>query len=321
MSHHVTYEDAMATLQSMFGGVDREVIGMVLQSNNGHVEKTVENLLAMTGGAAAADVQQQSSFQSSLTVPSSSSSSSSYGGAQSVLPDDFLRPPSYFIAQLSGPGRKGSMSQLESDAILAQMLQDELFMAELQQNPHLYDEQPHVPDYGHQQPQQHPASHAPATSYAAAATASSAAPAPSQPRAIPAPAPASSQSYGNRGDFSSAGSNVGGAQSSSFRERWNNLTSSARAKLLAVANRLRAPASGDAYRAMDEDGGVSGANASSSERAPAGLPAQNVQRALSSEDVEVYRSDDPENDESYQPPAFSDISAQPHRDIRKGAIN
>ena len=214
MSHHVTYEEAMATLQSMFGGVDREVIAMVLQSNSGHVEKTVENLLAMTGGGAAADAH-SSSFQSSLAA--SSSSSSSYGGVQSVLPDDFMRPPSYFAAQLTGPGRQRQYEPTRERRHLAQMLQDELFMAELQQNPHLYDEQPHVPDYGHQQQQAHPNAHAPASSYAAAAAASPAAPAQSRAKPMPVPAPtsASAQSYGNRGDFSSAGSNVGGAHSSS----------------------------------------------------------------------------------------------------------
>ena len=41
----------MANLRSMFSGVDDEVIAMLLQSNNGHLERTVEQLLGITGGA------------------------------------------------------------------------------------------------------------------------------------------------------------------------------------------------------------------------------------------------------------------------------
>jgi len=55
----VSYENAIATLHAMFAEVDTDVIKMVLDNNGGHMERTVENLLAMTGGAPAADVQQQ----------------------------------------------------------------------------------------------------------------------------------------------------------------------------------------------------------------------------------------------------------------------
>jgi len=46
----VSYESAMATLSSMFGDVDREVIAMILQANGGHMENSVEHLLALSGG-------------------------------------------------------------------------------------------------------------------------------------------------------------------------------------------------------------------------------------------------------------------------------
>ena len=51
MAQTVSYEAAMANLRSMFSGVDDEVIAMLLQSNNGHLERTVEQLLGITGGA------------------------------------------------------------------------------------------------------------------------------------------------------------------------------------------------------------------------------------------------------------------------------
>jgi hypothetical protein len=46
----VPYETAVATIEGMFSGsVDREVICAVLEANNGHMEKTIECLLAMNG--------------------------------------------------------------------------------------------------------------------------------------------------------------------------------------------------------------------------------------------------------------------------------
>src|SRR5690348_798325 len=77
----VTYEDAMATLVSMFGTVDREVIAMILQSNNGHMEKTVENLLAMTGEAAGGRQQQQQQRQPAPS-PQQAGRNSQYPGQQ-----------------------------------------------------------------------------------------------------------------------------------------------------------------------------------------------------------------------------------------------
>merc|ERR1719336_2417082 len=52
--NEISYADALSTLQSMFSGVDVEVIRMVLDSNGGRMESTVENLLQMTGGGGAA---------------------------------------------------------------------------------------------------------------------------------------------------------------------------------------------------------------------------------------------------------------------------
>ena len=53
----VTYEAAMITLQKMFPTAEPAVITMVLESNQGHMERTVEQILQMNlPQAEAADV-------------------------------------------------------------------------------------------------------------------------------------------------------------------------------------------------------------------------------------------------------------------------
>ncbi len=231
MSNRVPYESALSDLQSMFAGVDREVIAMLLQSNQGVMERTVENLLAITGGAAVGDVaapqaserkssevrlpvaapvaspnfHQQNNFYQQPQQHQQQQHQQQYFNAQPVYPpmqfsqpqpqpgvpipygipvsarpqqisppasrpansqptggelisDDFLRPPSYFARKYnsqtnsrpSGPSTAnrnsvGQMSQIDQDAILAQMLQDELFMQEIQQNPERYQMDGHSP--------------------------------------------------------------------------------------------------------------------------------------------------------------------------------
>ena len=89
----VSYDSAMASLHSMFSGVDNEVIAMLLQANNGHLERTVEQLLGITGGALPGDssIPTNSSpagaaaagagTQSGLSVPSSAASRRKSSGA------------------------------------------------------------------------------------------------------------------------------------------------------------------------------------------------------------------------------------------------
>eukprot|EP01133_Synstelium_polycarpum_P012235 gene12235-14329_t len=45
----VPYEEALNSLHSMFSSFDRELIGAVLQENKGHMEKTIDSLLEMSG--------------------------------------------------------------------------------------------------------------------------------------------------------------------------------------------------------------------------------------------------------------------------------
>jgi hypothetical protein len=54
----LSYEDAVQTLKGMFSDFDEETLGMVLQSNGGHMERTVDVLLGMgaqMGGGDATD--------------------------------------------------------------------------------------------------------------------------------------------------------------------------------------------------------------------------------------------------------------------------
>lgn len=179
----VSYEQAMQTLVSMFGTVDREVIAMLLQNNKGHMENTIENLLAMTAGPAdqappprqqpqqpqargsapqpARASQQQGRDEHKSGHPPSSASQRRPAADPSAndvykLPSDFLQPPSYFEA-IVGPApelmdpqmrmqRKSSnveeiQAQIDQDHLLAQMLQDEQFMADLANNPERYGQQ------------------------------------------------------------------------------------------------------------------------------------------------------------------------------------
>jgi len=45
----ISYEAALAELQSMFGDFDRDVLASVLHANRGHMEKTIDSLLQMKG--------------------------------------------------------------------------------------------------------------------------------------------------------------------------------------------------------------------------------------------------------------------------------
>lgn len=307
----VTYESAMSTLTSMFGSVDREVVAMLLQANGGHMEKTVENLLALTagggggggaaggaqgggasgGGQAAAmrrpsqqapqpqssppqQWQQQSPpyphpqqpypqpswqsvpasypgpsgpppYASPAAYPPSHSppyypppaqphypaygaahggvpyqqqqqqQQSPYYGAPApapqsrpaaaalpvnggasvpppagngiILPDDFLRPPSYFQTQL-GPQwaarhPSAAAAQIEQDALLAQMLQDQQFMQFVQQQ----QQQPAQPPQPQPQAQARPQPHQFPMQPQSAAAAAAAAPRMAAPPAHPHP--------------------------------------------------------------------------------------------------------------------------------------
>lgn len=153
----ITYEDALATLQSMFGEPwNRDSLDTVLRHQKGHMENTVDLILrhgnqdpeilidqiesgvdpmqSVTAAdeALARQLSQQSvSFSGAignLGRPSSQGVSASKSGIgnPTTLPEDFLRPPGY---------TPGMTNNVRDDEALARMLQDELFTEELRRNP------------------------------------------------------------------------------------------------------------------------------------------------------------------------------------------
>lgn len=167
----ISFETAVGQLQSMFPAVDTEVIITVLESNGGHMQHTVSQLLeidvpsdAVAPSPAPPPVTQQQPRASSGTTvtsavdlatgrsipqPASQRSSSTQGRARSnrggagqrsrhmprkwrhPLPDDFLRVPGADRPPITST----SNDQLTNDLLLAQMMEDELFLEELRQNP------------------------------------------------------------------------------------------------------------------------------------------------------------------------------------------
>jgi len=89
----VPYEVAVSQLQTMFPSVDREVVCAILESHRGHMEKTVEVLLNMSG-----------------EIP--------------IEEDTTTNNTSNAVVQ----------KQIEEDAMYAKVLQDRLFLQQLQGN-------------------------------------------------------------------------------------------------------------------------------------------------------------------------------------------
>jgi len=93
----VPYDQAIETIASVVGNsFDKEVISMVLESNQGHMERTIEQLLQMNG-----------------TVEVSNKDSNVN----------------------NAPSLKMSQDQILDDELYARMVQDELFMQEMQADP------------------------------------------------------------------------------------------------------------------------------------------------------------------------------------------
>jgi len=139
--NEITFADALKTLKSMFADMDESVLKLVLESNQGRMETTVEHLLAMSGQAesppqAAGPAAAGQNAAPAAYQPPAEAQPKNLSNApekpmvtgQHNLAEDFLRPPSYF---------KGAAAsqQEEEDLMLAKILQDSLFMADLQQHP------------------------------------------------------------------------------------------------------------------------------------------------------------------------------------------
>ena len=63
----VSFEDALSTLTAMFPEWDRETLSVLLTSNGYHVERTIENVLSMSGEMSAQEQQQQEQQQQQRT--------------------------------------------------------------------------------------------------------------------------------------------------------------------------------------------------------------------------------------------------------------
>lgn len=171
----ISYEEALATLQAMFGETwTQDGLDTVLRHFKGHMENTVECLLGhgdkppqqllvkLKNGTESASAntamdeqlaQQLSQRGGSATAAPSSSTptpaptnnaGSSYmsnyrpRGTPTTLPDDFLRLQNQSgNASTGGIGGSnvGAQSTMDSDEALARMLQDQLFSDELRRNP------------------------------------------------------------------------------------------------------------------------------------------------------------------------------------------
>lgn len=139
----ITYEEALATLQSMFADPwTRDLLDEVLRHEKGHMENTVDLILRhgdqdpqvlVDQLAAGIDpVQSTAAMDEALARQLSqsnvvrSSTRPQGKGTPTTLPDDFLRIPGY---------TPPAQSSLSDDEALARMLQDELFTEELRRNP------------------------------------------------------------------------------------------------------------------------------------------------------------------------------------------
>lgn len=141
----ITYEEALATLQSMFAEPwTRDTLDSVLRHQKGHMENTVDLILRHGSQDPEALVDQLESgidpMRSSTAVDeelarqlsqqnagrtSELSASRPGKGTPTTLPEDFLRVP----------GVATAMNSISDDEALARMLQDELFTEELSRNP------------------------------------------------------------------------------------------------------------------------------------------------------------------------------------------
>jgi len=157
--NEITIDEAVKTLKEMFAGVEESVVKLILESNGGRMEPTVENLLLITGstdvvsnrvtnvtgGAVPGELSPEAPTREGEYVPPGMVSSSPKAAnklrqvtiARHDLNREFLRPPSYWKGHPDKESRDkaGIAEQEKEDLLLAQMLQDSLFMSELKKHP------------------------------------------------------------------------------------------------------------------------------------------------------------------------------------------
>jgi len=158
MPNEITIEDAVKTLKDMFTEVDESVLRLIIESNGGRMEPTVEHLLQITGqnvgssnpgaptngDASSGQPKPKSSTQNGYVPPDVVSTSPKPENqprqitqARYDVAHDFLRPPSWWKRHADQNSRDAvELKDLEKeDMKFAQILQDSLFMAELKKHP------------------------------------------------------------------------------------------------------------------------------------------------------------------------------------------
>lgn len=74
-ANKITYDQAVATIQAMFGSeIERDTIITLLQANRGHVEKTIDDILAMSAAGSP-----------TVAVPSQSAASAQHPASTTVV--------------------------------------------------------------------------------------------------------------------------------------------------------------------------------------------------------------------------------------------
>ena len=152
----LTYQEALGTLTSMFGEPwTEEALDAVLRHHGGHMENTVETVLSHGDGdpeelverlAGASSVGPLAGSSASAAAPAGDFAGNGEGtgggqraarGTPADLPRDFLRIPGYDGAVGVGGASSSATSaaDLEADAQLAKMLQDEMFTRQLRDDP------------------------------------------------------------------------------------------------------------------------------------------------------------------------------------------
>lgn len=148
----ITYEDALATLEAMFGAPwTRDTLDAVLRHEKGHMENTCERILdhgsqdpqllirKLKDSKADPQVLSDEAIARQMQGGTGSSAGSAAGkprrGAPTELPPDFLRIPGYKHRSMEVQSQGVAASGAMDDETLARMLQDELFSEELARNP------------------------------------------------------------------------------------------------------------------------------------------------------------------------------------------
>jgi hypothetical protein len=153
----ISYEEALSTLQAMFGEPwTRQTLDAVLRHEKGHMENTCDLILQhgdkdpqalvdrLKSGGPEPQVAMDEALARQLAAAQGGGNSGINTGAKkgrgipTTLPPDFLRIPGYkrsATASSTGAAASAAVAGQIDDETLARMLQDELFSEELARNP------------------------------------------------------------------------------------------------------------------------------------------------------------------------------------------